>query len=111
LVLDDQALDNLPDNARSSSDNGSGYIAEKTMRYDSRELDSLEFDNVVARLQRGIDGLVLVNIASIPEADVLCCRYKGKRLNVTFDLNYGVCIETIDDLSNNEIKEIVVLIK
>lgn len=81
------------------------------MPHDSRELDSLDFDNVVARLQRGVDGLMLVNIASIPEADVLCCRYKGKRLNVKFDMNYGVCVEAIDDLLKNEIIEIVVLMK
>lgn len=46
-----------------------------------------------------------------PEADVLCCRYKGKRFNVKFDLDYGVCIEAIDGLSNNEFKEVVDLLK
>jgi hypothetical protein len=83
--------------------------------FNSRELDSLDFDEVLARLQRGVDGLTLEKTASIPEADpeadVLCCRYKGKRFNVKFDLDYGVWIEAIDGLLDNEFKEVVVLLK
>jgi hypothetical protein len=79
--------------------------------FNSRELDSLDFDEVLARLRRGVDGLTLEKTASIPEADVLCCRYKGKRFNVKFDLDYGVCIEAIDELSDNEFKEVVDLLK
>lgn len=77
----------------------------------SRELDSLHFDEVLARLRRGIDSLTLAKTASIAEADVLCCRYKGKRFNVKFDRDYGVSIESIDSLSDNEFKEVVGLLK
>ena len=76
-----------------------------------RELDSLDFDEALVRLRRGVNGLTLEKAALIPEADVLCCRYKGKRLNVKFDLDYGVCIEAVDILSNNEFTEVVDLLK
>lgn len=79
--------------------------------FNSRELDSLDFDEVLARLRRRVDGLMLEKTASIPEADVLSCRYKGKRFNIKFDLDYGVGIEAIDGLSDNEFKEVVDLLK
>ena len=82
-----------------------------TREFHSRELDPLDCDEVLGRLQRGVDGLTLEKTSSIPEADVLCCRYKGKRFNVKSDLDYGVCIEAIDGLSDNEFSEVVDLLK
>lgn len=79
--------------------------------FNSRELDSLDFDEVLARLQRGVNGLILERTASIPEADVLCCRYQAKRFNIKFDLDYGVCIEAIDGLLDQELKEITGLLQ
>ena len=80
-------------------------------KFDSRDLDPLDFDEVLARLQRGVDGLTLEGTASIPEADVLRCRYKSKRFNIKFDLAYGVCIEAIDGLADPELKEIANLLQ
>jgi hypothetical protein len=80
-------------------------------KFNSRELDSLDFDELLARVRRGIDGLTLKKTASIPEVDVLCCRYKGKRFNVKFDRDYGPYIEAIDELSDKEFKEVVDLLK
>lgn len=80
-------------------------------RFDSRELDALDFDEIHARLQRGVDGLTLDGTASIPEADVLRCRYKSKRFNIKFDLAYGVCIEARDGLADHELTEIAYLLR
>ncbi|WP_179257629.1 hypothetical protein [Burkholderia sp. AU6039] len=41
-------------------------------------LDALEIDAVVRRLQQHPCDIVFEQRVSIPEADVLCCRYKGK---------------------------------
>ena len=80
-------------------------------KFDSHDLDALDFDEVLARLQRGVDGLTLEGTASIPEADVLRCRYKSKRFNIKFDLAYGVCIEALDGLADHELKEIANLLR
>ena len=80
-------------------------------KFDSHDLDALDFDEVIARLQRGVAGLTLEKTASIPEADVLCCRYQGKRFNIKFDLAYGVSIEAIDGLADPELKEIADLLR
>jgi len=44
---------------------------------------------------------------SIPEAEVLCCRYKGERFNVKFDLDYGVSVDRVGVLSRQDIEAIV----
>jgi hypothetical protein len=75
--------------------------------FNARELDLLDFGDVLTRLQIGVDDVVLEKTSSIPEADVICCRYKGRRFNIKFDLDYGVCIEMLDDLSDYEIADIV----
>lgn len=80
-------------------------------KFDSRDLDAIDFDEVLARLQRGIDSLTLEGTASIPEADVLRCRYKSKRFNIKFDLAYGVCIEALDGLADHELKDIADLLQ
>lgn len=50
-------------------------------------LDALEIDAVVRRLQQHPCDIVFEQRVSMPEADVLCCRYKGERFNVKFDLD------------------------
>ncbi len=40
----------------------------------------------------------------------MLCRYKGKRFNIKFDLDYGVCIEAIDGLSGEDLRDLVRLL-
>ncbi|RQS54503.1 hypothetical protein DID98_26865 [Burkholderia sp. Bp8984] len=48
----------------------------------------------------------LEKVVRIPEADILCCTYKGKGFNVKFDLDYGVSIEAVSDFSVDELEGI-----
>lgn len=52
-------------------------------------LDTLDIDTVVHRMQQHPGDIVFEQRVSIPEADVLCCRYKGERFNVKFDSATG----------------------
>ncbi|VWC46326.1 hypothetical protein BLA13014_07307 [Burkholderia aenigmatica] len=70
-------------------------------------LDALEIDAVVHRLQQHPGDIVFEQRVSMPEADVLCCRYKGERFNVKFDLDYGVSVDRVGRLSRRDIEEIV----
>ncbi|RQS26289.1 hypothetical protein DIE03_23285 [Burkholderia sp. Bp8992] len=70
-------------------------------------LDALDIDTVVHRMQQDPGDIVFEQRVSIPEAEVLCCRYKGERFNVKFDLDYGVCVERVGKLSDEDIAEIV----
>lgn len=70
-------------------------------------LDALEIDAVVHRLQQHPGDIVFEQRVSMPEADVLCCRYKGERFNVKFDLDYGVFVDPIGEPSCQDIEEIV----
>ncbi len=70
-------------------------------------LDALEIDTVVHRLQQHPGDIVFEQRVSMPEADVLCCRYKGERFNVKFDLDYGVFVDRVGKLSRRDIEEIV----
>ncbi|WP_423377917.1 hypothetical protein [Burkholderia sp. LMG 32019] len=70
-------------------------------------LDALDIDTVVLRLQQHAGDIVFEQRVSIPEADVLCCRYKGERFNVKFDLDYGVFVDRVGKLSRQDIEDIV----
>ncbi|MEN8517461.1 hypothetical protein [Burkholderia sp. RS02] len=70
-------------------------------------LDALDIDAVVHRLQQFPGDIVFERRVSIPEADVLCCRYKGERFNVKFDLDYGVFVDRVGELSDEDFAEIV----
>ncbi|MCY1203458.1 hypothetical protein D3C86_532550 [compost metagenome] len=56
------------------------------------------------------DGLLLEEAISIAEADVLRCRFLGRRINIKIDLVYGAKIDPIDSFSSREIEEISNLI-
>ncbi|MNK52278.1 hypothetical protein D3C87_712080 [compost metagenome] len=56
------------------------------------------------------DGLLLEEAISIAEADVLRCRFLGRRINIKVDLVYGAKIDPIDSFSSREIEEISNLI-
>ncbi|KAB0641016.1 hypothetical protein [Burkholderia stagnalis] len=73
-------------------------------------LDVLDIDVVTQRLQQHPGDIILEQRVSIPEADVLCCRYKGERFNVKFDLDYGVFVDRIGALSDSDMAEIVRLL-
>ncbi|MBN3826059.1 hypothetical protein G3O00_20850 [Burkholderia sp. Ac-20384] len=70
-------------------------------------LDALDIDVVVHRLQQQPGGIVFEQRVLIPEAEVLCCRYKGERFNVKFDLDYGVSVDRVGKLSGEDVAEIV----
>ncbi|AOI77205.1 hypothetical protein WS54_12370 [Burkholderia sp. NRF60-BP8] len=70
-------------------------------------LHALDIDTVVQRMRRHPGDVVFERRASIPEAEVLCCRYKGERFNVKFDLDYGVSVERVGQLSDEDIAAIV----
>ncbi|WP_447745256.1 hypothetical protein [Variovorax boronicumulans] len=56
------------------------------------------------------DGLLLEEAISIAEADVLRCRFLGRRINIKIDLVYGAKIDPIDSFSSREVEEISNLI-
>ncbi|WP_241239317.1 hypothetical protein [Burkholderia stagnalis] len=74
------------------------------------QLDALDIDVLMHRLQQHPGDIVLEQRVSIPEADVLCCRYKGERFNVKFDLDYGVFVDRIGALSDSAMADIVRLL-
>ncbi|KVC68373.1 hypothetical protein WJ58_09275 [Burkholderia ubonensis] len=73
----------------------------------TKQLDALDIDAVMRRMQQHSGDIVLEQRVSIPEADVLCCRYKGERFNVKFDLDYGVFVDRIGALSADDMTAIV----
>ncbi|KVP14985.1 hypothetical protein WJ85_14845 [Burkholderia ubonensis] len=77
------------------------------MTTQAKQLDALGIDVVMRRLQQHPGDIVLEQRVSIPEADVLCCRYKGERFNVKFDLDYGVFVDRIGVLSDSDMADIV----
>jgi hypothetical protein len=75
------------------------------------KLDALRFEDVAERLQINPGEIILESTACIPEADVLCCRYRGKRFNIKFDIDYGVSIQSLVDLSDDDFKRIAETLK
>ncbi|WP_244137726.1 hypothetical protein [Burkholderia sp. BCC1644] len=70
-------------------------------------LDALDIDTVMHRMQQHPGDIVFEQRVSIPEADVLCCRYKGERFNVKFDLDYGVFVDRVGKVSDEDVAKIV----
>jgi hypothetical protein len=70
-------------------------------------LDALDIDVVIHRFQQRPGDLVFEQRVSMPEAEVLCCRYKGEQFNVKFDLDYGEFVDRVGNLSRADIEEIV----
>ncbi|MBP0607992.1 MULTISPECIES: hypothetical protein [Burkholderia] len=73
----------------------------------STHLQALDIDTVVRRMQHHPGDIVLERRVSIPEAEVLCCRYKGERFNVKFDLDYEVSVDRVGMLSGEDVAKIV----
>ncbi|RQR48790.1 hypothetical protein DIE21_21390 [Burkholderia sp. Bp9140] len=73
----------------------------------STRLDALDIDAVVHRMQQHPGNIVFEQHASIPEVEVLCCRYKGVGFNVKFDLAYAMFVNRVGQLSGEDIAEIV----
>ncbi|AOK15157.1 MULTISPECIES: hypothetical protein [Burkholderia cepacia complex] len=77
------------------------------MTTQAKQLDALDIEVVTRRLRQHPGDIVLEQRVTIPEADVLCCRYKGERFNVKFDLDYGVFVDRIGALSDSDMADIV----
>ncbi|MBR8278743.1 hypothetical protein KDX15_33380 [Burkholderia cenocepacia] len=73
----------------------------------SPRLQALDIDTVVRRMQHHLGDIVFEQRVSIPEAEVLCCRYEGERFNVKFDLDYGMFVERVGMLSAEDVAKIV----
>ncbi|WP_237666464.1 hypothetical protein [Burkholderia sp. KCJ3K979] len=73
----------------------------------SPRLQTLDIDTVVRRMQHHPGDIVFEQRVSIPEAEVLCCRYEGERFNVKFDLDYGIFVERVGMLSAEDVAKIV----
>ncbi|WP_230877958.1 hypothetical protein [Burkholderia sp. 9777_1386] len=73
----------------------------------SPRLQALDIDTVVRRMQHHPGDIVFEQRVSIPEAEVLCCRYEGERFNVKFDLDYGMFVERVGMLSAEDVAKIV----
>jgi len=73
----------------------------------SSRLQTLDIDTVVRRMQHHPGDIVFEQRVSIPEAEVRCCRYKGERFNVKFDLDYGIFVERVGMLSAEDVAKIV----
>ncbi|KVC78134.1 hypothetical protein [Burkholderia ubonensis] len=77
------------------------------MTTQAKQLDALDIEVVTRRLRQHPGDIALEQRVTIPEADVLCCRYKGERFNVKFDLDYGVFVDRIGALSDSDMADIV----
>lgn len=74
--------------------------------FNSKDLDALDFESVRSALLGGKGGISLQKVVCLPEADILCCEYMGRRFNVKFDLDYGVSLEGVSDFSVDELQDI-----
>lgn len=78
------------------------------MRKEFHALTIEEVEGSIDRLKA--EGLLLEEMVSIAEADVLRCRFLGRRINIKIDLAYGAEIDPVDSFSSQEIDEISNLI-
>jgi hypothetical protein len=78
------------------------------MRFD--ELNIRQIANAIERLHESTTLEVLEQVM-IPEADILLCKYQGKRVNLKVDLDYGACVDAVDKtLKKEDLAEIEKLI-
>ena len=76
-----------------------------------KEFHALTIEEVEESIDRlKVEGLLLEEMVSIAEADVLRCRFLGRRINIKIDLAYGAEIDPVDSFSSKEIDEISNLI-
>ncbi|BEP69652.1 MULTISPECIES: hypothetical protein [unclassified Variovorax] len=76
-----------------------------------KEFHALTIEEVEGSIDRlKAEGLLLEEMVSIAEADVLRCRFLGRRINIKIDLAYGAEIDPVDSFSSKEIDEISNLI-
>lgn len=67
----------------------------------------------IAHALKNIDPVHKVEILEdimIAEANVFICKFKGKRVNIYFDLAYGAEIKEIDKIEKEDLKRIEELI-
>ncbi len=77
-----------------------------------RKFLDLELSEIIQAINK-TDAPALFTInekVMMPEADVLLCTYKNKRINIKVDFHYGASVEPLDKLDHNCISEIEDLI-
>lgn len=76
-----------------------------------KEFPALAVEDITRSVERlKGESLLLDERVSIAEADVLRCRFLGRRINIKVDLAYGAEIDPVDSFSRKEIDEISNLI-
>ncbi|WP_089086422.1 hypothetical protein [Aquitalea magnusonii] len=68
-------------------------------------LETVEIKNAIKKINNKLIIEVLEE-GVMPEADVLLCKYLGRRINIKVDLDYGAEICGIDVFSDEEINEL-----
>ena len=70
-------------------------------------LDEPDFNEALSLLKSPSNTIIAIEtIVMIPEADIIVCSYRKKRLRLKFDLAYGLFIEPLDELTPGELSEI-----
>lgn len=49
------------------------------------------------------EGIIIESEVLMPEADVLLCRYRGRRFNIRVDVVHGAETEPVDTFTNVEL--------
>lgn len=76
-----------------------------------KEFHALTVEEIARSVERlKGESLLLEEAISIAEADVLRCRFLGRRINIKIDLAYGAEIDPVDSFSSKEVDEISNLI-
>ena len=57
-----------------------------------------------------INGVEILEDAMLSEANVFLCKFRGKRFNIYFDLDYGAEIKPVDKITQEDLKRIEELI-
>ncbi len=66
-----------------------------------------DFNEALSLLKSSSNTMIIIeDIVQIPEADIIVCTYRNKKLRLKFDIAYGLFIDPIDELSPNELSEV-----
>ncbi|WP_436488749.1 hypothetical protein [Chitinophaga sp. ARDCPP14] len=70
------------------------------------KLWELSYHEVVQALKHidPVHEVEIVEEVMITEANVLLCKFKGKRFNIYFDIDYGAEIKAVDKIEQEELK-------
>ena len=68
-------------------------------------LETVEIKNAIKKINNKLI-IEILEEGLMPEADVLLCKYLGRRINIKVDLDYDAEICGIDIFSDEEINEL-----